>query len=116
MNDTLIWIVVGLAGQALFSARFLIQWLASERARRSVVPRAFWYFSLAGSLVLLSYAIHRADPVFITGQVAGLGIYLRNLYLLGVEHRPSLENDGAEQSAVPVRNGTIALGTAADNQ
>jgi lipid-A-disaccharide synthase-like uncharacterized protein len=95
MNDTMIWIAIGFAGQALFSARFLIQWLASERARRSVVPKSFWYFSLIGSLVLLSYAIHRGDPVFITGQAAGLGIYMRNLYLLKVEHRPSLENDGA---------------------
>lgn len=94
MNDSLIWIIVGFAGQALFSARFIIQWLASERARRSVVPKAFWYFSLGGSLVLLCYAVHRADPVFIVGQGAGLGIYLRNLYLLDVEHRPSLENDG----------------------
>lgn len=99
MNDTIIWIAIGFAGQALFSARFIIQWLASERARRSVVPKAFWYFSLAGSLVLLSYAIHRGDPVFITGQAAGLGIYMRNLYLLKIEHRPSLENDGTPGNA-----------------
>lgn len=91
MNDTTLWILVGFAGQALFSARFIIQWLASERARRSVVPKAFWYFSLAGSAVLLAYAIHRADPVFIVGQGAGLFIYLRNLYLIQVEHRASLE-------------------------
>lgn len=98
MNDTLIWIIIGFAGQALFSARFIIQWLASEKARRSVVPKAFWHFSLGGSLVLLCYAVHRSDPVFIVGQAAGLGIYLRNLYLLGVEHRPSLENDGSSPS------------------
>lgn len=91
MNDITLWILVGFAGQALFSARFIIQWLASERARRSVVPKAFWYFSLAGSAVLLAYAIHRADPVFIVGQGAGLFIYLRNLYLIQVEHRASLE-------------------------
>ena len=57
MNDTWAWIIIGFAGQALFSARFVLQWVASERARRSIVPKAFWYFSLAGSAVLLSYAI-----------------------------------------------------------
>lgn len=92
MKDTTIWIMVGFLGQALFSARFIIQWLASEKARRRIVPKAFWYFSLAGSAVLLSYAIHRADPVFIVGQASGLFIYLRNLYLIKVEHRASLEN------------------------
>lgn len=95
MNEAMIWIGVGLCGQALFSARFIIQWLASERARRSVVPKAFWYFSLAGSSVLLAYAIHRADPVFIVGQGAGLFIYLRNLYLIQVEHRAALEDAGS---------------------
>lgn len=93
MQETTIWIVVGFLGQALFSARFILQWLASERARRSVVPKAFWYFSIAGSAVLLAYAIHRIDPVFIAGQAAGFAIYLRNLYLLKVAHRASLEND-----------------------
>lgn len=95
MNDTALWITIGLAGQALFSARFIIQWLASEKARRSVVPKAFWYFSLAGSAVLLAYAIHRVDPVFILGQAAGFAIYLRNLWLIEVEHRRSLSEDGA---------------------
>lgn len=93
MQETTIWIIVGLIGQALFSARFLLQWLASEKAKRSVVPKAFWYFSIGGSAVLLAYAIHRVDPVFILGQAAGFAIYLRNLYLLKVEHRASLEND-----------------------
>ena len=77
-----IWLVVGFAGQALFSARFLVQWLKSERMRRSVVPVAFWYFSLAGGVTLLAYAIHRHDPVFIVGQASGLFIYLRNLWLI----------------------------------
>ena len=84
MGDATTWIVIGFIGQALFSSRFLVQWLASERARRSVVPTAFWYLSLGGSAVLLTYAIHRADPVFIVGQASGLGIYLRNLYLIKV--------------------------------
>ena len=95
MSDTALWITIGLAGQALFSARFIIQWLASEKARRSVVPKAFWYFSLGGSAVLLAYAIHRVDPVFILGQAAGFAIYLRNLWLIEVEHRRSLSEDGA---------------------
>ncbi|HSE63511.1 MAG TPA: lipid-A-disaccharide synthase N-terminal domain-containing protein, partial [Thermoanaerobaculia bacterium] len=58
------WLIVGFVGQALFSMRFLLQWVQSERARKSVIPVAFWYFSLAGSIVLLAYAIHRQDPVF----------------------------------------------------
>jgi lipid-A-disaccharide synthase-like uncharacterized protein len=82
MSNLSPWLVVGFVGQALFASRFILQWLASERARRSIVPTAFWYFSLAGSSVLLAYAIHRADPVFIVGQASGLGIYLRNLHLI----------------------------------
>lgn len=76
------WMAVGFLGQALFSARFVVQWIASERAKRSVVPVAFWFLSLAGGVTLLVYAIHRRDPVFILGQGAGLFIYLRNLMLL----------------------------------
>ncbi len=81
-SETTLWIVIGFAGQALFSARFIVQWLASERAKRSLIPMAFWYFSLLGGIVLLSYAIHKRDPVFIVGQGAGLFVYLRNLYLI----------------------------------
>lgn len=81
-GETLAWIVVGFMGQALFSARFIVQWLASERVKRSIVPRAFWYFSLAGGATLLAYAIHKRDPVFIAGQGLGLFVYLRNLYLI----------------------------------
>ncbi len=82
MSNLSPWLLVGFVGQALFASRFILQWLASERAQRSIVPTAFWYFSLAGSTVLLAYAIHRADPVFIVGQASGLGIYLRNLHLI----------------------------------
>lgn len=81
MSDTF-WIVVGFAGQLLFTSRFLVQWLASERRRESVVPVAFWWLSLAGGLTLLTYALYRQDPVFILGQGMGLFIYLRNLMLL----------------------------------
>jgi lipid-A-disaccharide synthase-like uncharacterized protein len=77
----MIWLGIGLLGQTLFFMRFLVQWIASERKRRSVVPRAFWYFSLAGGLILLVYALHQRDPVFIIGQSAGIFIYLRNLHL-----------------------------------
>jgi lipid-A-disaccharide synthase-like uncharacterized protein len=81
-GDTLVWIIIGFAGQALFSARFIVQWLASERVKRSIIPTAFWYFSLAGGLTLLAYALHKQDPVFIAGQGLVLIVYLRNLYLI----------------------------------
>jgi len=80
--SNMIWLVVGFTGQALFSMRFLVQWLTSERAGRSIIPIAFWWFSIAGSLTLLSYAIHKMDPVFILGQSVGSFIYLRNLILI----------------------------------
>jgi lipid-A-disaccharide synthase-like uncharacterized protein len=77
-----VWIAVGFAGQLLFSARFIVQWVLSERKGRSYIPMAFWYFSIAGGMTLLAYAIHRQDPVFIVGQAFGLIIYLRNLTLI----------------------------------
>ena len=77
-----IWLVVGFAAQMMFAMRFLIQWVYTERARESVVPEAFWYFSLAGGLMWLTYAIYRADPVFILGQAMGLVVYSRNLYFI----------------------------------
>ncbi len=76
------WLVVGFFGQFLFSMRFLIQWLTSERQKKSVIPISFWYFSLGGAVVLLTYAIYRKDPVFILGQSVGLVIYIRNLVLI----------------------------------
>jgi lipid-A-disaccharide synthase-like uncharacterized protein len=82
MTTEQVWIGVGLLGQAMFSARMLLQWIASERRRRSVVPRAFWYFSIAGGIALLLYAIYRKDPVFIVGQGAGLLVYARNVYFI----------------------------------
>ncbi len=92
MESESIWLAVGFLGQALFSARFLVQWLKSEREKKSVFPIAFWYFSIAGGLTLLSYAIHKQDPVFIVGQATGLFIYLRNLYFI-IYHRSDLEID-----------------------
>jgi lipid-A-disaccharide synthase-like uncharacterized protein len=79
------WLVLGFVGQTLFAMRFLIQWIASEKAQKSVIPVAFWYFSIGGSLILLVYAVHRRDPVFILGQSTGTFIYLRNLYLIKKE-------------------------------
>ena len=81
------WVVVGLFGQLLFTGRFLVQWIASERAGKSVVPLAFWYFSVGGGIILFTYAVYRQDPVFILGQSMGLFIYLRNLWLIYAERR-----------------------------
>lgn len=81
MDNLSFWLLIGLTGQAFFFSRFFVQWLASEKARRSVIPMSFWYLSLAGGSVLLIYAIHVGDPVFILGQSTGAFIYLRNIYL-----------------------------------
>jgi lipid-A-disaccharide synthase-like uncharacterized protein len=85
------WLVIGFLGQVCFFSRFLVQWMASERAGRSIVPRAFWYLSIAGGSIVLSYAIWRRDPVFIAGQSAGLFVYLRNLVLLRREDRKAAD-------------------------
>jgi lipid-A-disaccharide synthase-like uncharacterized protein len=82
MDTSSLWLAIGFLGQALFSARFILQWIVSEKRRKSVTPVAFWYFSLAGGVILLSYAIHRRDTVFIVGQAAGLLVYVRNLMLI----------------------------------
>ena len=92
----LIWITVGLGGQALFMMRFLVQWIVSEKARRSVIPDSFWWFSIGGAAVLLSYAIYRADPVFILGQSLGFFIYSRNLWLIRLEKRREAADAGPE--------------------
>lgn len=76
------WLGVGLAGQFFFTMRFLVQWLYSEKKKQSVVPVSFWIFSILGSLMLLSYAIYRRDPVFILGQSFGCVVYFRNLHLI----------------------------------
>jgi lipid-A-disaccharide synthase-like uncharacterized protein len=72
-------ILVGYMAQALFAMRFVVQWIASERAGKSVVPTAFWVISIGGGLMLLGYALYRKDPVFILGQACGLFVYVRNL-------------------------------------
>ena len=82
MTWTAAWIGIGFIGQVLFSMRFIYQWFHSERAKRSVIPEAFWYFSLAGGATLLAYSIYREDPVFIVGNGTGLLIYARNIYFI----------------------------------
>jgi len=82
MNSINFWICFGFAGQLLFGSRFLVQWIVSERRKESFIPVIFWYLSIAGSTILLSYAIFRRDPVFILGQGTGFFIYLRNLILI----------------------------------
>jgi lipid-A-disaccharide synthase-like uncharacterized protein len=81
-STELFWLTLGFSAQAMFMMRFVIQWLASEKARRSVVPDAFWYWSIAGGFMLFVYAVYRADPVFMLGQGTGLFIYARNLYFI----------------------------------
>lgn len=88
-----IWLIVGFVGQALFSGRFIVQWLTSEREKKSVFPIAFWYFSIAGGITLLIYAIYRQDPVFIVGQLTGLLIYFRNLYFVFYERKNRTTNN-----------------------
>ena len=91
----LYWLIIGFLGQTLFSMRFLVQWWASERERRSVIPLAFWFFSIAGGITLLSYAIYRQDPVFIVGQSAGVIIYMRNLYFIYRERMHTAETSAS---------------------
>jgi lipid-A-disaccharide synthase-like uncharacterized protein len=96
MEHDPIWLTLGFLGQLLFTMRFVVQWIRSERLKRSVVPLAFWYFSLAGGATLFAYALHRGDPVFIVGQGMGIFIYLRNLWLIYREQR------GAEPPATAI--------------
>ncbi|MBK1663653.1 lipid A biosynthesis protein [Rhodospirillum rubrum] len=85
-----LWTAIGFLGQIFFSMRFILQWLSSEKARKSVMPVAFWYFSILGGATLLAYAIHQEDPVFIFGQALGLIIYVRNLVLIRKEKQSAV--------------------------
>ena len=82
MQPEHIWLAIGFLGQGLFFMRFFVQWIASEKQKKSVIPHAFWYFSIGGGMILLAYAIWRQDPVFILGQSTGILIYSRNLYFI----------------------------------
>ena len=83
------WVMLGFVAQAFFTMRFVVQWVASERARKSVMPVAFWFFSIGGGVLLLIYALYRRDPVFIAGQALGLVVYIRNLYFILLTGRQS---------------------------
>lgn len=100
MTSRFIWLYIGLAGQAIFVGRFVVQWLYSEYKKRSAVPIAFWYASLVGGAVLLAYAIYRRDPVFIIGQCGGFLVYLRNLQWRLRERRESLRQSRAANDAL----------------
>jgi lipid-A-disaccharide synthase-like uncharacterized protein len=76
------WVLFGFAGQVVFALRFIVQWIVSERKKESIVPLSFWYFSIAGGVILLIYAIYKKDPVFMLGQASGLVVYARNLMLI----------------------------------
>jgi lipid-A-disaccharide synthase-like uncharacterized protein len=92
-----LWLAFGFLAQGMFFSRFLLQWIASERKKKSVVPTGFWWLSLAGGVMLFSYAVHRKDPVFIIGQGTGVLIYLRNLYFI-YSKRPSQQLSRCKES------------------
>lgn len=96
-KDGIFWLLLGLTGNALFFSRFLVQWIASERAGRSYVPIAFWWLSIAGSLVLLAYAIHRRDPVFTLAFLPNCVVYVRNLMLIRRERAHAARAASGEQ-------------------
>jgi lipid-A-disaccharide synthase-like uncharacterized protein len=96
-----LWMAIGFLGQAIFTARFLVQWVVSEQKRDSVVPVAFWWLSLFGGMTLLSYAISRRDPVIIVGQGMGLFVYIRNLMLVGKAKRRASRREGRAPASIP---------------
>jgi lipid-A-disaccharide synthase-like uncharacterized protein len=91
MTNFATWQMIGFVGQGVFTARFLVQWAASEKKGDSVVPIAFWWLSILGGFNLLIYAIHRQDPVFIVGQSLGMVVYVRNLMLVARKRRRGLK-------------------------
>ena len=105
-NDSKVWLVIGLIGNTLFFSRFMVQWIAAERAGRSYIPNAFWWLSIAGSVVLLLYAIHRRDPVFTLAYLPNCIVYVRNLMLIRKREREEAATVAAVVSAAPVVNVT----------
>ena len=89
------WLIIGFVGQALFGARFIIQWIVSEKKGESTIPLAFWYCSIGGAIMLLTYAIYKEDPVFIVGQSLGSIVYIRNLILID-RKRKAMASVGAD--------------------
>jgi lipid-A-disaccharide synthase-like uncharacterized protein len=110
------WLVVGFLGQLLFTARFVVQWLVSEKKRNSVVPVAFWWFSLFGGLALLSYAVSRRDPVIIFGQTMGLVVYVRNLMLVAKAERRGRLRHQADCQSTPAINPAIERSSSRSGQ
>lgn len=100
-TSNIIWLAIGFGGQALFAMRFIVQWISSEKQRKSVIPIAFWYFSIGGSLVLLFYAIHIRDLVFLSGQLFGMIVYSRNLFFIYSHRKESRLNDNTKQQGTP---------------
>lgn len=96
------WLVLGFLGQTVFGLRFVVQWIASERAKKSVVPLSFWYLSLVGSITLLTYAIYRVDWVFIAGFSLNMIIYVRNLYFIHVHPRKLARAEALGDAEEPV--------------
>jgi lipid-A-disaccharide synthase-like uncharacterized protein len=95
-SDHPFWLAFGLLGNAAFFSRFLIQWLVSERQHRSVVPMAFWYLSILGSIILLIYAIHRKDPIFTLAYTPNAVVYFRNIVLRRREEQQKAQDEAVE--------------------
>ena len=111
-HDSKTWLAIGFLGNALFFSRFMVQWIASERAGRSYIPTMFWWLSIAGSIVLLLYAVHKRDPVFIIAYLPNCVVYVRNLMLIRKQQRES----AADSSPVPVREPEVASTTLSSDE
>lgn len=98
INSYSIWVILGFFGQALFGGRFLVQWIHSEKQRKSVIPMAFWWFSIGGGIILLIYSIHTKDPVFISGQLFGVIVYVRNIWLIFKERKAKTQEKEHEEA------------------
>ena len=97
MNWDKFFLIWGFAAQAIFAARFIVQWIASEREKRSVIPMAFWYLSLTGGIMLFIYALYRKDPVFILGQASGLIVYIRNI-VFRLREKKEIAGEGKQEA------------------
>ncbi len=89
------WVFLGFLGQAMFFSRWLIQWYASEKRKQSYVPLSFWYVSLAGAAMVMAYAIKQTDPVFMFGQMVGIAMYTRNIWLIHTHRIPGADDEDA---------------------
>jgi lipid-A-disaccharide synthase-like uncharacterized protein len=108
-----VWVTIGFVAQLMFSMRFLIQWIASERAKQSIVPETFWYFSVLGGALLFAYATYRLDPVFMLGQGMGLFIYARNIQLIWRDKARGVVGAAADRTSNITGSGPIVSGNAA---